>query len=104
MLGLTLRSALEAFRAWLLRRHWTQDRQVEHLRMMLLSDHRWLASDKTADALTERYLSALAPDWYARSHEDVAHLRSRLGLVPPGGYNPGHNPGRGAIPEPRREC
>ncbi|MBL8469681.1 hypothetical protein [Methyloversatilis discipulorum] len=45
---------------------------------MLLADHRWLAADKTADALTARYLAALAPDWYERNHEDTARLRSRL--------------------------
>ena len=91
---------LEAWRTWRRRRHWTQARQVEHLRTMLLADHRWLASDKTADALTERYLAALAPDWYARSHEDTAHLRSRLGLVPPGGYDPGPGLGENVGVEP----
>ncbi len=73
---------------WALRRIWTQERQIAHLRSLLLADHRWLASDKTADALTSRYLAALAPNWYKRSHEDVAQLRSRLGLVPSGGYDP----------------
>ena len=57
---------------------------------MLIADHRWLAADKTADALTERYLAALSPDWYSRHHEDTARLRSRLGLVPDRGYDPGH--------------
>lgn len=78
----------EGLLSWRRRLYWTQARQVEHLRTMLLADHRWLAADKTADALTERYLAALAPDWYARQHEDTAHLRSRLDLVPPGGYDP----------------
>jgi hypothetical protein len=89
--GAVMRVA-EAWRAWRRRRYWTQARQVEHLRMMLLADHRWLAADKTADALTERYLAALAPDWYMRQHEDTARLRSRLGLVPPQGYDPGPGP------------
>jgi hypothetical protein len=82
----------EAWRSWRRRRHWTQARQVEHLRTMLLADHQWLAADKTADALTARYLAALAPDWYTRQHEDTARLRSRLGLVPPQGYDPGPGP------------
>lgn len=76
-------------RALRIRIRWTRARQIEHLRTMLLADHQWLASDRTADALTSRYLAALAPDWYARGHEDTASLRSRLGLVPPGGYDPG---------------
>lgn len=80
-----------AWRTWRRRRYWTQAKQIEHLRQMLLTDYRWLAADRTADALTSRYLAALASDWYTRQHEDTAHLRSRLGLVPPGGYDPGHN-------------
>lgn len=88
--GRAFERVAEVLRAWRRRRYWTQARQVEHLRTMLLADHRWLAADKTADALTERYLAALAPDWYARTHEDTARLRSRLGLVPPQGYDHGH--------------
>lgn len=80
-----LRSGL---RAWRQRRRWTPERQLAHLRTMLLADHRWLASDRVASALTARYLAALAPDWFRTQHEDVARLRSRLGLVPPGGWDP----------------
>lgn len=91
-LGRIVSRVANEWRAWRRRRYWTQARQMEHLRIMLLADHRWLANDKTADALTERYLAALAPDWYSRTHEDTARLRSRLGLVPPQGYDPGPGP------------
>ena len=49
---------------------------------MLWQDHRWLASDKTADALTSRYLDILKDDWYKIQFEDVSKLRDRLGLNP----------------------
>lgn len=87
-----VRRLAEWWRAKRTARYWTTEKQLNHLRTLLLADHRWLAADKTADALTERYLAALAPDWYTRQHEDVGQLRSRLGLVPPQGYDPG--PGR----------
>ena len=67
-----------AWREWRRRRHWGPARQVEHLRAMLADDRRWLASDKTATALIERYLAALAPDWYTRNHEHSADFRTRL--------------------------
>ena len=64
------------------RRYWTTARQIEHLRTMLEADNRWMSHDTTANALTQRYLDALAPDWYTRVHEDTPDLRRRLGLVP----------------------
>jgi hypothetical protein len=100
------RSIIQAWREWRRRRHWTQARQVDHLRTMLAEDHRWLANDKTSRALTERYLAALAPDWYTRRHEHSSYLRSRLGLAPPDGYDePGYRrstpPAPPAPPPPR---
>lgn len=70
------------------RRRWTTEMQMEHLRNLVMADHRWLAHDKTADALTERYLAALAPDWFRRVHEDPSNFRQRIGLNPPNGYHP----------------
>jgi len=70
------------------RRRWTTEMQMEHLRNLVMTDHRWLAHDKTADALTERYLAALAPDWFRRVHEDASDFRQRIGLNPPTGYHP----------------
>jgi len=70
------------WREWRARRYWTPERQLEHLRVLVQDDHRWLAHDKTADALTTRYLAALAPDWHKRVHTDVCHFRREIGLEP----------------------
>ena len=70
------------WRAWKRRRYWTAERQLEHLRLLVQADHRWLAHDKTADALTQRYLAALAPDWMTRTHADPCHFRRQIGLEP----------------------
>lgn len=70
------------------RRRWTTEMQMEHLRQLVMADHRWLAHDKTAAALTERYLAALAHDWFRRVHEDPSNFRQRIGLNPPNGYHP----------------
>lgn len=64
------------------RRHWTPERQLENLRNMIHSDHRWLAHDKTADALTTRYCAALAPDWFRVVHVDAYTFRREIGLEP----------------------
>lgn len=64
------------------RQRWTAAMQLEHLRNLVMTDHRWLAHDKTADALTSRYLVALSPDWYRQPTEDITQLRPRLGLCP----------------------
>ena len=81
-----LQRSVRRLRAWrqerARRRYWTPERQLENLRNMVQGDHRWLAHDKTADALTTRYLAALAPDWYSRVHIDPCHLRRELGLEP----------------------
>ena len=70
------------WRAWQHRREWTPERQLEHLRQMVQGDHRWLAHDKTADALTTRYLAALGPDWMSRVHACPDHFRREIGLEP----------------------
>ena len=49
---------------------------------MVQGDHRWLAHDKVADALTTRYLAALAPDWMSRVHACHDHFRREIGLEP----------------------
>lgn len=69
---------IERFKAWLKRRYWTPKRQLEHLRIMVQTDHRWLAHDRVANALTERYLAALAPDWYQRTHMDIWDFRESI--------------------------
>jgi hypothetical protein len=70
------------WRAWRHRRYWTAERQLENLRNMVQGDHRWLAHDKVADALTTRYLAALAPDWMSRVHACPANFRREIGLEP----------------------
>ena len=72
-------------RAWLKKRgdrQWTAEMQLEHLRILVQEDHRWLAHDATASALTERYLAALAPDWFRRPHTGAGTFRRELGLEP----------------------
>jgi hypothetical protein len=56
---------------------------------MVQGDHRWLAHDKTADALTTRYLAALGPDWMRVVHTDPCHFRREIGLEP--AYNQWRN-------------
>lgn len=72
-------------KTWLKKRregHWTAELQLEHLRVLIQQDHRWLAHDATASALTERYLAALAPDWFKRSHSGSGAFRREIGLEP----------------------
>ena len=64
------------------RREWSAERQLHELRVIVMMDNRWLAHDKTADALTGRYLKLLNEHWYHQSVEDVRLLRERLGLDP----------------------
>lgn len=70
------------WRAWKHSREWTPERQLEHLRQMVQADYRWLAHDKTADALTTRYLAALGHDWMRRVHARPDHFRREIGLEP----------------------
>lgn len=69
------------FQAWRQRRHWA-DLHLEWLRTMVHGDARWLAVNPIARSITERYEAALAEDWHARDHEEVQHLRTRLGMDP----------------------
>jgi 2-hydroxychromene-2-carboxylate isomerase len=76
-----MKNPFKALRAWQQRRFWKQV-QLGHLRTLIQEDNRWLAGNPIADALTERYLAALADDWQMRVFEEQAQLRSRLGLDP----------------------
>ena len=76
-----MKNLLAKYKQWKNKRYWKKQ-QLEYLRVTLLTDHRWLANDKTADALTSRYLDILKDDWYKLAHEDVSKLRDRLGLNP----------------------
>jgi hypothetical protein len=70
------RRALEAKR-----KKWA-GRQLEHLFTLVNADNRWMAHDKTASTLTQRYLDALDKDWYAKHFQEVHKLREELGLDP----------------------
>ena len=72
------------YHAWLNPPRWTQDAMVNHALAIITEDRRWMASNPVAVALTERYLSLLTDGWHTRSHEHAGHLRTRLGIEPPG--------------------
>lgn len=76
-----MKNLLAKYKQWKNKRYWKKQ-QLEYLRVTLQQDHRWLANDKTADALTSRYLNILSEDWYKLEHEDVSKLRDRFGLNP----------------------
>ena len=69
-------------RLHLQRDHESLQWQVEHLQRLLDGDHRWLAHDPIAGALTTRYLAALAANWRSVVHEDSGRFRARIGLEP----------------------
>lgn len=71
----------QRYKAWRQKRYW-QSRQLEHLAMLIRGDARWLAHDKTARGITERYEAALRDDWYKLAFEGSDQLRRRLGLEP----------------------
>lgn len=79
-----LGNPLRTLQTWRKRRYW-EGQQLEWLRTMVHGDARWLARHPIASAIAQRYEAALAEDWYARPHEDVSTLRTRLG-IDPGAY------------------
>ncbi|WP_234197098.1 hypothetical protein [Pseudacidovorax sp. NFM-22] len=76
-----MRELIRRFRAWQNRRYW-QAHQMEHLRLMLQEDGRWMAHNPIAATLTDRYLAATAEDWYQQVFVHSGHLREQLGLDP----------------------
>ncbi|GHC72973.1 hypothetical protein GCM10007320_09230 [Pseudorhodoferax aquiterrae] len=71
----------DRFKAWRERRDW-QARQLDHLRILITGDARWLAHDPVARALTERYEAALRDDWYTLTHPSSDAFRRQIGLEP----------------------
>lgn len=61
---------------------WTPQMQMEHLRLMIQQDARWMAHVHIVDALTSRYLKALQPDWFRQIHVSSDNLRRQLKLDP----------------------
>ncbi|MBB1601250.1 hypothetical protein [Variovorax sp. UMC13] len=76
-----IQKLIARFHAWREARQW-EAQHIEWLRTMVHGDARWLASNPIAAAITARYEAAVAEDWYARPHEDVSQLRTRLGIDP----------------------
>lgn len=72
---------LAKLKGWLKQRRWKRH-QLDHLRVLIAEDHRFLAHNPVADALTTRYLAALSPDWYAKPHASAWHFRRSIGLEP----------------------
>ncbi len=68
---------IERFKAWRERRYW-QARHLEFVANMMRTDHRWLAGNQVADALTTRYVRAMGSDWYCLEHEPVERFRETL--------------------------
>lgn len=71
--------------------NWWQHRQeirswksqhLDFIRLRVSEDLRWLAHDKVAREITERYENITAPNWYQLRHEDIAQFRNRIGLQP----------------------
>ena len=73
---------LEKYRAWRYKRLWTIERQLEHLRIIIQMDDRWMAHDPKVSAMTQRYLELLSPDWMKKQVEPTPELRKRLGCDP----------------------
>lgn len=61
---------------------WTPEQQLEHARLLVDEDARWMAHSLIVSELTERYLSALSPGWQSASFEPTNILRQRLNLDP----------------------
>lgn len=56
--------------------------KIEHLKIILEEDNRYLNHDNTSRLLTERYLMALGEDLAYSPLENIVVLREKLGLTP----------------------
>lgn len=70
------------YSSWVNPPRWTTEEMVANAVEKIANDGRWMASDKVAAALTERYLQLLTPGWEKRSIEHSGQLRTRLGIDP----------------------
>lgn len=61
---------------------WTPEQQLERARLIVSEDAQWMSHSPLVSELTERYLSALSPNWFRQHFEPVSDLRKRLGLCP----------------------
>jgi hypothetical protein len=72
---------IKRFTEWRKQKHFKAEHKF-FIRTTLEQDSRWLANDRTASVLIQRYKDITAHDWYTRPHEDISTLRDRLGLDP----------------------
>ena len=61
---------------------WPASAQVERARVMIEQDLRWLCLDKKLEAVCERHLELLAPDWMSRAVTDISTFRREIGCDP----------------------
>ena len=74
---------LEKFKKWCTKpTYWELEQKIEHLKIMLEEDNRFLHHDNTSRHLTERYLMALGEDWAYSPLDGIVALREKLGLTP----------------------
>lgn len=59
-----------------------RNEQIEALRIAIMEDNRWMASNPIASRLTERYLDILSDDWTKKVIESSDSVRSELGIDP----------------------
>ena len=72
----------QAWKEWCRKRRWNVELQLEHLRMQVMEDQRWMAHDPKVSALCQRYLDMLADDWEKRSVRAVSDFRREIGCDP----------------------
>lgn len=58
------------------------DEQIENLRVAIMEDNRWMASNTIASRLTQRYLDILADDWRTKVIESSDKVREELDIDP----------------------
>lgn len=73
---------IERFKAWRRRRQWPIELQLEHIRVNVQTDSRWLANDPKAAAICQRYEDMLADDWMTRPVRNIADFRAEIGCDP----------------------
>ncbi len=67
-----------AARRW----QWPASLQLEHARSIVEQDLRWLCLDKKLEAVCERHLALLGPDWMSRGIQEISTFRNSIGADP----------------------
>lgn len=79
---------VKRFKEWRRKREWNTERQITHIRNTMIEDHRWLASNRIAVALLERYIPLVKDHWESARVDDISQFRTKHGLDPnQQGYN-----------------